>query len=122
MPASNRVFGRWGEAAAAEYLRQRGYQIIASGYRCRFGEIDLIAKKKKLLVFCEVKTRRSAAFAPARAYVDGPKQQRLRQTAAIWLAENQLDVPCRFDVLEVYAPEGVETVRPEIIHLENAFT
>lgn len=59
----NNLTGAWGEALAAEYLRKKRYEILASGYRCRFGEIDLIVKNRKFLVFVEVKLRKSAEFA-----------------------------------------------------------
>lgn len=117
----NNLTGAWGEALAAEYLRKKRYEILASGYRCRFGEIDLIVKNQKFLVFVEVKLRKSAGFARAREFVDARKQERLRTTAAMYLAQNPTELPCRFDVIEIYAPEGLETRHPEINHLEDAF-
>ena len=117
----NNLTGAWGEALAAEYLRKKRYEILASGYRCRFGEIDLIVKNRKNLVFVEVKLRKSADFARAREFVDGRKQERIRTTAAMYLAQNPTELPCRFDVVEIYAPEGMETRHPEINHLEDAF-
>lgn len=117
----NNLSGAWGEALAAEYLRKRRYEIVASGYRCRFGEIDLIAKNKQFLVFVEVKLRKSDRFAAAGEYVDYRKQSRLRSTAAMYLAENPTKLQPRFDVIEIYAPEGTDTVRPEIHHTEDAF-
>ena len=59
----NNLAGAWGEALAAEYLRKKRYKILASSYRSRFGEIDLIVKNRKYLVFVEVKTRKSSDFA-----------------------------------------------------------
>jgi putative endonuclease len=88
---------------------------------CRYGEIDLIVCDKKYLVFVEVKLRRSAAFAEARDFVDYRKQERIRTTASIYLAEHETNLQPRFDVIEIYAPEGMETARPEINHLEDAF-
>ena len=119
--AKSKLTGAWGEALAAEYLRKRGYQLVASGYRCRFGEIDLIVKDRKYLVFVEVKLRKSARFAQALEYVDGRKQDRLRTTASIYLSENPTSLQPRFDVVEIYAPEGIQTAHPEIHHLEDAF-
>ena len=107
--------GRAGEAAAADYLRKRGYAIVAASYRCRFGEIDLIARKKRLIVFVEVKLRRDDSFAPAYEAVGRSKQDRLRTTAACWLAEDGGDWDCRFDVIEVYTGTG------RVNHIENAF-
>ncbi len=120
MPSSS-VVGAWGEIQAAEYLRRKGYRIVASGYRCRYGEIDLIAQNRRYLAFVEVKLRKSAAFAPAREYVDGRKQQRLKMTAMCYLEMHPTPLQPRFDVIEIYAPEGIQTRRPEINHMEDAF-
>ena len=113
--------GAWGEALAAEYLRRKKYVIVASGYRSRFGEIVLIAKNRKYLVFVEVKLRKSGDFAAAREYVDGRKQERLRAAASMYLARNPTNLRCRFDIIEIYAPDGMNTVHPEINHMEDAF-
>ena len=99
-----------------------GYRVVAAGYRCRFGEIDLIATTDKYLCFIEVKLRKDASFAPGRAAVDRRKQEKLRATAASYLArhpENALQP--RFDVAEIYAPQGMETKKPEFRYWENAF-
>ena len=119
--ATNKLTGAWGEALAAEYLRKKHYRIVASGYRCRFGEIDLIVKNRKYLVFVEVKLRKNADFARAAEYVDRRKQDRLRMTASMYLSQNPTDLQPRFDVVEIYAPEGTATVHPEIRHMEDAF-
>lgn len=116
-----RLLGRWGEAKVADWLRAKGYRLLASGYRCRFGEIDLIAIDKKFICFTEVKLRRSADFAYAREFVDRRKQERLRRTAEYYLLEHPSALQPRFDVAEVYAPEGVLTTNPSINYLENAF-
>lgn len=119
--ATAKLLGAWGEALAAEYLRKKHYKIVASSYRSRFGEIDLIARNRKTLVFVEVKLRKSDSFAKAREYVDKRKQDKLRMTASLYLSENPTQLPARFDVIEIYAPEGTATVRPEIYHMEDAF-
>ena len=119
--AQNNLSGAWGEALAAEYLRKKRYSIIACGYRCRFGEIDLIAKDRRHLVFVEVKLRKSAKYAEARDYVDQRKQNKIRTTASMYLSQNPTSLPCRFDVIEIYAPKGTETEVPEIYHMEDAF-
>lgn len=119
--ATTKLLGAWGEALAAEYLRKKHYKILASGYRSRFGEIDLVAKNRKCLVFVEVKLRKSASFAQAREYVDRKKQDRIRITASVYLSENPTELPARFDIIEIYAPEGTDTVHPEIYHMEDAF-
>ena len=115
------LLGAWGEALAAEYLRKKRYKILAAGYRCRFGEIDLIAANRTYLVFVEVKLRKSPDFAAAREYVDRRKQDRLRATASMYLAQNPANLRCRFDIIEIYAPDGLNTAHPQINHMEDAF-
>ena len=113
--------GAWGEALAAEYLRRKKYEIVAAGYHSRFGEIDLIAQDKHFLVFVEVKLRKNADFAAAREYVNRRKQDKIRVTASIYLSQNPTKLQPRFDVIEIYCPQGRATVSPEITHLEGAF-
>lgn len=119
--ADRRLLGRWGEALAAEELRRRGYRVVAAGWHCRFGEIDLIAEKGGFLCFTEVKLRRDDRVAKAREFVDRRKQERLRISAQMYLAEHPGDLQPRFDVIEIYAPEGLRTGKPEINLIENAF-
>ena len=113
--------GAWGEALAAEYLRKKRYKLQAAGYSCKYGEVDLIVADRKYLVFVEVKLRKSADFAKAMEYVDRRKQDRIRATASMYLSQNPTDLQPRFDVIEIYAPEGTATVCPEIHHMEDAF-
>ena len=117
----SRAEGTWGEAEVANYLRRRGYTLLAHGFHCRFGEIDLIARKDGVLCFVEVKTRTNLSCGLPREYVTPAKQRRLKKTALYYLCEKQLDCPARFDVAEVYAdsPYSRENVRIE--YLENAF-
>lgn len=119
--AGNKLTGYWGEALAAEYLRKKRYQLIASGYHCRFGEIDLIVKDRKFIVFVEVKLRKNANFAEAGEYVDHRKQDKIRMTASMYLSQNPTSLQPRFDVIEIYAPQGIRTKDPAIRHLEGAF-
>lgn len=115
-----KLLGRFGEAQAAEFLRGKGYALLAMNYRTRHGEIDLIARDRRFLVFAEVKLRRSAAFAEAREFVTARKQQRLILAAQSYLQSEPTGLQPRFDVIEIYAPDGVAgavTVR----HWENAF-
>lgn len=117
----SRILGRWGEAQAAAYLRQNGYQILEAGWRCRFGELDLIAAGRGMLCFVEVKLRKSDAFGCGAAYVDRRKQSRLRTTAELYLQEHPTQLQPRFDVIEILAPGGTQTRVPKIRHLENCF-
>ena len=119
--ATSKLSGAWGEAIAAEYLRKKRYKLVAAGYHSRFGEIDLIVSNKKYLVFVEVKLRKNANFAEGRDYVNHYKQDRLRATAAMYLSQNPTQLQPRFDIIEIYAPEGTNTQKPEINHLEDAF-
>ena len=117
----NNIVGAWGEQIAAAYLAKKRYKLVAANYRCRFGELDLIVRNRTHLVFVEVKLRKSASFATAREYVDLRKQEKLRTTASLYLSQNPTKLQPRFDVIEIYAPDGIATSQPEIIHLEDAF-
>ncbi len=116
-----RLLGRWGEALTAEFLRKKGYSILASGFQCRFGEVDLIVANKDYICFVEVKLRRTDRFASAREFVDSRKQNRIQLTAQYYLSENVCTLQPRFDVAEIYAPQGISTKNPTINYLENAF-
>ena len=118
---NKRLLGRWGEELVAGDLRKKGCRILAAGWSCRMGEIDLIASDGRYLRFVEVKLRKNARFAQAREAVDARKQERLRVSAQLYLVQHPTDLQPRFDVAEVYAPEGMETRHPEIVYWENAF-
>ena len=110
--------GDWGEALTANYLREHGYEIVASQYRTRFGELDLVAQRNGILCFVEVKLRKNTEHGLPREFVTLSKQRKLRAAAQYYLmVHNAADMPCRFDVAEVY-PEG-DGARIE--YIENAF-
>jgi len=110
--------GNRGEATVARYLRQKGYTLLASQWRCRFGELDLVARDRQgTLCIVEVKLRGVGSIALPREFVDSRKQQRLRSAAELYLASGGLDAPVRFDVAEVYDEGG--SLRIE--YIENAF-
>ena len=113
--------GAWGETQAAKYLKKKGFRIVERNWSCRFGEIDLIAADREYLAFVEVKLRKSDAFARAAEFVDRHKQNRLRMSAELWLSLHETELQPRFDVVEIYAPEGEATKKPIINHLEDAF-
>ena len=117
----NNLTGRWGESLAAAYLQKKRYELVACNYGCRYGEVDLIVQNRRYLVFVEVKLRKSGDYVRAMEYVDRRKQDRIRKTAALWLSTHETDLQPRFDVIEIYAPEGVETKKPTIRHWEDAF-
>ena len=118
----SRELGAWGEEQAARWLRRKGYTILERNYACRFGEIDLIARKRGVIAFVEVKLRKNADFAEAREFVTYGKQRRILKSASLWLAAHGCDeLQPRFDVIEIYAPEGMDTDKLTIHHLEDAF-
>ena len=121
MAVDPRQRGKWGERIAADYLCKKGYKPVATGFRSRFGEIDIIAQDGEFLTFAEVKTRKNKSFAQAREFVGKEKQRKIIATANYWLAKRPTELQPRFDVIEIYAKDGELTDNPEIIHIENAF-
>ena len=113
--------GAFGEDAACRYLQRKGYKLLSRNFTCRMGEVDIIAQKGRFVVFAEVKLRKNADFAQAREFVTAAKQRRIITAAEMWLMQNKTPLQPRFDVIEVYAPEGLETKKPEIHHLEDAY-
>ena len=113
--------GAVGEVLAARFLREKGYHILASNYRCRQGEIDIIAVDGRYIAFVEVKTRRTDALVSPREAVTATKQWRLLQTAAIYMSHHVMDKQPRFDVVEVLtSPENPMKVE-EINHIMGAY-
>ncbi|MGX8698647.1 MAG: YraN family protein [bacterium] len=116
-----KLTGRWGESVAAAYLRRKGYTILEMGFTCRVGEIDIIARERREIVFVEVKLRREETATRAADAVSRTKQRRLMSAARFWLSGRDIDTETRFDVIEIYAPQGTDTEKPRIEHLEGAF-
>jgi putative endonuclease len=111
-------FGRRAELQALDYLRTQGFRIAASNFKTKNGEADIIAWEDKTLVFVEVKARKSLADPPENA-VGYRKQQQIIHAARAYIARRRLhDVPYRFDILAVTAPESE---RPEFRLLRDAF-
>lgn len=121
MPSDNKLLGDFGEDAACRYLRKHRFRILARNFSCRFGEIDIIARNRDFLVFAEVKLRKNAEHGEAREFVTPAKQRRVIMAAEYWLLKHPAELQPRFDVIEVYAPEGVLTRKPEIHHIEDAY-
>ncbi len=121
--------GRWGEKKAAEYLEERGYNLLTQNYSLQLGEIDLIACKKEVIIFIEVKTRSSDYFGPPQSAVNFQKQNQLRKLAFCYLKENRQydNFKKRFDVLAVRVRknncrgESQNGSYYNIEHLKNAF-
>lgn len=95
----NRAIGALGEDVAERELRRRGYRILQRNYRCRAGEIDIIAEHEGCIVFVEVKTRSPRAYLPPEEAVDEEKQNRIRRTAKCYLAPYRNPSPSRFDTV-----------------------
>ena len=113
--------GAAGEVLAARFLREKGYRIVASNYRCRQGEIDIIAADKQYIAFVEVKTRRSDSLYSPREAVTLSKQRRLIATASLYLRANPVDKQPRFDVIEVVTKADDPMAVEEINHIMGAY-
>ncbi len=119
MPDPRRALGAAGEDLAAAWYEAEGYRVLARNWRCRDGELDLVVSRPGVLVFCEVKTRRSDAYGGPAAAVTHTKQRRIRGLALRWLAEHQVRAPSlRFDVVAIHKQRGRA---PQIEVLEAAF-
>lgn len=111
--------GRYGERVAEAFLREKGYKILVRNYNTKWGEIDLVCRHKKVLVFVEVKARDEKTPDRPSSAVDISKRQRLMRTAQVYLSElTQRDIPTRFDIVEIYLSAG-KSPRCEL--LEKAF-
>ena len=119
MPSNNIEFGKSGEELAVAFLKREGCRIIEQNYKCLFGEIDIIARFKKTLIFAEVKTRHPSHFGLPQEAVDKRKQEQIAKTALHYLATHQLlKKPARFDVLSILVnPDGSK----EVEWLKDAF-
>ena len=113
--------GEWGEIYVARYLREKGYDIVATNFRCRFGEADIISFHKKTLVITEVKARSGHSIAQPAEFVGIEKQRKLALTAALFASQRQLDCPIRFDVAEVFYPEANNYKVYRINYIIDAF-
>jgi putative endonuclease len=116
---SRSSLGKLGEDLACGELTRRGYAILARRYRTRFGEIDIVAREAAVLVFVEVKARRSRRYGGAVEAVTSWKRRRLAAIALDYLARaNRLDARCRFDVVAI---DGLGTDRTEVRVIADAF-
>jgi putative endonuclease len=104
-----------GEAMAAAFLERKGLQILARNYRCRLGEIDLVAREGGTTVFVEVRRRGSSAFGGAAASITAAKRQRLIKAARHYISRQRALPQCRFDALLI------EGEPPRIEWLRDAF-
>ncbi len=117
---NNRSLGAYGEKATIDYLESRGYKILEKNYRCRLGEIDIIAADGDTIAFVEVKTRRSAKFGQPSDSVNYTKQMKIIKTALFYITKRRLtDWMSRFDVVEVLI--GIDDDIKSIRLIKNAF-
>ena len=119
--SSKKTLGDFGEDTACRYLERRGWRVVQRNFRCRLGEIDIIAENGTYLAFCEVKLRKNAAHGQAREFVTPAKQRKVILAAEFWLEAHPTRLQPRFDVIEIYAPQGTETVYLKIDHIEDAY-
>lgn len=120
-PDTRGMTGKIGEAFAAEYLKTQGYKILQTNIRFwKFGEIDIVAQEKKVIVFVEVKTRRSELFGTPQESVNFRKQKKLCQCAHVYLKKNnETHSEYRFDVVAILLDKDNKVKRVEVI--KNAF-
>lgn len=112
------MLGKRGEALAVAHLKKQGMSIEARNYRCRLGEIDLVAREGDTLIFVEVRSRTSTGFGLPQETVDHRKQRRLRRIAEVYLS-GRSETPVRFDVVAVlFNPQGEPR---HIEHIPDAF-
>ena len=114
---NKKSLGDKGEKYGAEYLKNKGYEIITCNYRTRYGEIDIIAKDKDTLVFVEVKLRSGSKYGRGVEAITSHKIEKIHQVALDYIQNNYEKEPeCRFDVIEI-----LNSNEMEILHIENAF-
>ena len=116
---AKQAVGAYGEQVAVRHLENAGYAVLARNWRCRAGELDVVATRDGVVVFVEVKTRRSATYGPPSVAVTPAKAERIRALAQEWLAASRLGaVPQRYDVISVFRP----LAGPALVeHVEGAF-
>ena len=113
--------GAVGEVMAARFLREKGYTIVSSNYRCRLGEVDIVATYGRYIIFAEVKTRQAGALFAPREAVTVAKQRRLIQTASVYLSKYPTTLQPRFDVVEVITDSANTMKAVEINHIMGAY-
>ncbi len=114
------ALGKLGEKVSVEYLKKQGYQIVHRNFRCRMGELDIIAREKDILVFVEVRSRSTKRFGLPQESVGPAKQRKIRMLAAYYLQSlRQPPLKVRFDVMALYF--GANGKLEDINHIKNAF-
>ncbi len=115
---NKKEFGTLGEEAAAEYLREKGFEILERNYRILRGELDIIARDAGTLVFVEVKTAATMSYGPPETWVTPHKRRQLGRLAAAYIARTRSAADeCRFDVVAVSRVRGQQRIQ----HIQDAF-
>jgi putative endonuclease len=118
MQNQKQIFGKEGEQIAENYLKKKGYRLVERNYRCRGGELDLIALDRRVIVFVEVKTRSDDRFGIPFESVDNRKQRRMIKAALFFLTQHRLhNRDARFDVVGI----SLKGREPVVEHIQNAF-
>lgn len=118
MTDGRKKLGAWGESVAATHLEAKGYRIVTRNWRCTHGEVDLIAQAGEELVFIEVKTRRGRGMGSPEEGLTPTKQKKLMKLAQVYVAEHDLDVDWRIDLIAVELDQSGKLLRCE--HIPNA--
>lgn len=113
--------GAAGEVLAARFLRNKGYEIWSANFRCRFGEIDIIAANNPYIAFVEVKSRSEDSLYEPREAVTSEKEHRIIKTAMLYIQTNQITLQPRFDVIEIVTKKGCPMEIVQIDHIMGAF-
>ena len=117
--SDNKTLGERGEAIAVAYLKGQKFTIVERNFRCKCGEVDIIARDGKAVVFIEVKARRTLSFGPPQLAVTPFKQRQISKAALTWLAKNRLhEAIARFDVIAILLRDHDV---PAIEHIRDAF-
>ena len=115
MPA----IGNRGEELAAAFLERNGFKLIERNFRCKGGEVDIVAKDGKTLVFVEVKSRKTLTYGVPQLAVTPFKQRQISKAALTWLTRNRKhDHPARFDVIAIILESSYQH---QLEHIKNAF-
>lgn len=115
---SKKSLGQRGEELASRYLLQKGYRLLARNYSTPYGELDIVVKTEKIVVFVEVKTRSSARYGKGEEAISPWKERHLLIAAQIFCKRFHLEqVPCRFDVISIFYAGSAYRLH----HIENAF-
>ena len=116
--AAHNDTGHWGEAKAAAFLEENGFEIIEKNFRGRHAEIDLIVKKDKMLIFVEVKTRSGIAYGMPEEFVNVAKAKTIMRAAENYIFDNDWFFDVRFDIISILV---FTNGKIEIRHIEDAF-